>query len=77
MMYVNSSPMPWPACIEPSRSAIMIPTSAAAIDVIMNSADLDALRPGRRRCAAAFASPPTAKIQLPKRVRERTQVASA
>ena len=67
--------MPWPACTEPSRSAIMMPTSAAAIEVITNSSTLT-FWTGTPMLRAAFCSPPTAKIQLPKRVRESTQVAT-
>ena len=37
MMYWNSSPTPWPACVDASRSAIMMPVSAQTNDVAMNS----------------------------------------
>ena len=54
----------------------MMPTSAAHIAVVMNSAILTRAT-GTPTLRAAFASPPTAKIQLPTRVRESTQVATA
>ena len=54
----------------------MMPTSAAHIAVVMNSAILTRAT-GTPTLRAAFASPPTAKIQLPARVRESTQVATA
>ena len=54
----------------------MMPTSAAAIAVVMNSA-IFTRATGTPTLRAAFASPPTAKIQLPTRVRASTQVASA
>ena len=54
----------------------MMPTSAAAIEVIMNRPIFTRLT-GTPTLRAATLSPPTPKIQLPTRVRISTQVASA
>ena len=64
MMYWNSSPTPWPACVEASRSAIMMPVSAHTSDVVMNR-PIFTRATGTPTLRAALASPPTPKIQLP------------
>ena len=53
----------------------MIPTSAAASDVVMKRPILTRAT-GTPTLRAAVASPPTPKIQFPTRVRASTQVAT-
>ena len=53
-----------------------MPVSAQTNDVAMNS-PIFTRATGTPTLRAAFASPPTPKIQLPMRVRARTHVASA
>jgi hypothetical protein len=54
----------------------MIPTSAEHSAVVMNR-PIFTRGTGTPTFRAATASPPTPKIQLPRRVRAKTQVASA
>ena len=68
MMKMNSRPTPSFAWIDRSWIAVMIPSSADVVDVIMNSR-IFVRATGTPMLRAATASPPTAKIQLPKRVR--------
>src|SRR6266511_3176302 len=76
MMNANSSPMPWLACTERSRSTVIAPTSAAVIETVMNSTTF-VRAAGTPTLRAASGFPPAAKIQLPPRVRSSTHVATA
>src|ERR671934_1722379 len=66
--------MPWSAWAERIWRAIMIPRSDAIVEVVMKRATF-VRSTGTPTLRAAVASPPTAKIQLPKRVRASTHAA--
>ncbi len=68
--------MPELAWTEVKRSAMIEPTSQAAVAVVMNSA-IFVRAAGTPTARAACSFPPTAKIQLPALDRIRTQVARA
>ena len=76
MIASNSFWKPRRASVEPASSTVRIATRAAQQAVVMKSAVLTRLT-GTPELRAAPASPPLAKIQLPTRVRSRTQVARA
>src|SRR5215213_12037415 len=68
--------MPLLACTEVSRTASVVPTTQAAVAVVMNSV-IVVRRAGTPTLRAATSSPPVANTQLPNRVRSSTQVARA
>ena len=76
MMYWNSSPMPWFACTLAKRRMLIEPTSHAPSAVPMNSR-IFVRTTGTPTERADTCDPPTAKIQLPNRVRTSSHAAIA
>src|SRR6478752_6551577 len=72
MMYRNSLPTPFPACRVLNLYKVCKPTNQPRNDTDMNRA-IFTLRSGTPTARAEAWLPPTAKIQLPIRVRCRIQ----
>ena len=70
MMNSNSDPTPVPICADSNRNVLNIATNQAETDTLMNSMILTRLT-GTPTARAEGALPPTEKIQLPYRVRNR------